>query len=90
MATLLHRRKIAPRPIFMAHCQKDNLIPISHMDQLLTVAQNTQTWIIANCDQHTLNATLVPEIFNNHAIGYFLNTDEYTSKVIQFFSDSLR
>lgn len=34
---------IAPRPIFIAHCQKDLMIPISNTDQLLTVAQNTQT-----------------------------------------------
>jgi len=24
--------KIAPRPIFVAHCQQDNMIPINHMD----------------------------------------------------------
>ncbi len=81
---------IAPRPIFLAHCQKDNLIPISHMEQLLTVAKNTQTWIIANCDQHTLSKPIVPEVFNNHAIGYSLNREEYTNKVVKFFDESLK
>ena len=83
---------IAPRPIFMAHCQNDRLIPISHLQQLLAVAQNTQTWVIANCDIHTLSDPPpdFPEAFNNHAIGYSLNTGEYTQKVIQFFSESLR
>jgi fermentation-respiration switch protein FrsA (DUF1100 family) len=81
---------IAPRPIFMAHCQKDNLIPISHMEKLLTVAQNTQTWIIANCDQHTLAQPIVPEVFNNHAIGYALNQVEYTNKVVKFFDENLK
>ena len=84
--------RIAPRPIFMAHCQKDNLIPISNMEQLLPVAHNTQTWIIQNCDIHTASApaTDFPEVFNNHAIGYYLNPEEYTSKVILFFNESLQ
>lgn len=81
--------RIAPRPIFMAHCQKDNMIPISHMDQLLTVAKNTQTWIIPNCDQHSVGLDLVPEKFNNHAIGYAIQPEEYGQKVIQFFNESL-
>jgi uncharacterized protein len=83
--------KIAPRPIFMAHCQQDKLIPISHMEKLLAVAQNTQTWVIPNCDIHTLSTPTpdLPEAFNNHAIGYYLNPEEYTQKVIQFFDQSL-
>jgi len=82
---------IAPRPLFMAHCQKDNLIEISQMDQLLAVAQVTDTWLIQNCDIHTHSAPPpgFPEAFNNHAIGYFLNPDEYTQKVVQFFDQSL-
>ncbi len=83
---------ITPRPIFMAHCQKDNLIPISNMEQLLTIAQNTQTWIIQNCDIHTASSPPAdfPEVFNHHAIGYYLNPEEYTSRVIQFFDESLK
>lgn len=38
--------EIAPRPIFIAHCQGDRMIPISHMDQLIAAAQNAQTWVI--------------------------------------------
>ena len=83
--------KIAPRPIFLAHCQEDNLIPISHMQRLLEVAQNTQTWVIPDCDIHTLSAAPAdfPEAFNNHAIGYPLNPDEYLQKVTQFFDQNL-
>jgi fermentation-respiration switch protein FrsA (DUF1100 family) len=66
--------KIAPRPIYMVHCVEDQMIPISHMDQLLTVAKNTQTWIIPGCQ---------------HALGYSLVPDEYNRKVIQFFQASL-
>ena len=83
--------KIAPRPIFMAHCQDDQLIPISNMDQIIAVAENTQTWVIPNCDIHTMsNAPAIPEGFNNHAIGYNLNTLEYTQKVIAFFDTNLQ
>lgn len=82
--------KIAPRPIFLAHCKEDKLIPISHMDQLLAVAQNTQTWVIQNCDQKTLDKEIVPEKYNNHAIGYNLQPVEYEQKVIRFFRENLK
>jgi pimeloyl-ACP methyl ester carboxylesterase len=83
--------KIAPRPIFMTHCQNDKLIPVDNLQQLLGVAQNTQTWIISNCDIFTQGEPPADFnlAFNNHAIGYSLNRDEYTSKVIQFFSENL-
>lgn len=82
--------KIAPRPIYIAHCNEDPFIPISHMDQLLSVAQNTQTWVIQNCDQKTLAETIVPEKYNNHAIGYNVQPGEYEQKVIQFFDINLK
>ena len=75
--------------MFIAHCEQDNMIPISHMDQLLSVVKNAQSWVITNCDQHTQGLDLVPEKFNNHAIGYSLQPDVYTQKVIQFFSETL-
>ncbi len=80
---------IAPRPIFLAHCQKDNLIPISNMDRLLAVAKNTQTWVITNCDQHSVGKTLGPEKLNNHALGYNVQPEVYEQKVIQFFKESI-
>jgi alpha/beta superfamily hydrolase len=82
--------KIAPRPIFVAHCKEDRLIPIANMDQLLAVAQNTQAWVIQNCDQGTLGSKIVLDEFNNHAIGYCIQPGEYEQKVIQFFGASLR
>jgi uncharacterized protein len=82
--------KIAPRPIFVAHCTQDNTIPISHMERLLSVAQNTQTWIITNCDQHTVGKDLVPEKLNGHALGYNIQPEVYEQKVIQFFKESLK
>ncbi len=82
--------KISPRPIFLTHCQNDQLIPVSNLDELVRVAQNVQTWIIPNCDIHTVSsAPEIPEIFNNHAIGYYLNQAEYTSKVVKFFDENL-
>ncbi len=83
--------RLGSRPIFLAHCQQDKLIPISNMEQILTVAKNAQTWVIPNCDIHTSNLTPAgfKEIFNNHAIGYPLNADEYGTRVIQFFDENL-
>jgi len=84
--------QIAPRPIFLAHCEKDKLIPISNLEQILTVAQEAETWIIPQCDIHTMSSPPAnfPEIFNNHAIGYALNPEEYTSRVIRFFDANLK
>ena len=82
--------KIAPRPIFVAHCEKDNMIPFSHMEQLLSVAQNTHTWAISNCDQNSVGKNFVPEKYNNHAIGYCVQPDEYGQKAIQFFDENLK
>ena len=82
--------RIAPRPIFMAHCQEDAMIPISHMEQLMAAAKNTQTWVIQVCDQHTLGRTLVPEKYNNHAIGYCIQPEVYEQKAIQFFEENLK
>jgi alpha/beta superfamily hydrolase len=67
--------KIAPRPIYMAHCVQDKMIPISHMDKLLTVAQNTQTWKIPVCE---------------HAYGYKIVPAEYDQKAINFFDETLK
>jgi alpha/beta superfamily hydrolase len=82
--------KIAPRPVFMAHCKEDKLIPIAHMDQLLAVAQNTRTWVVQNCDQETLGKDIVPSKYNHHALGYNLQPAEYKQKVIEFFSANLK
>jgi predicted acyl esterase len=81
--------RIAPRPIFMAHCQEDAMIPISHMEQLMAAAKNTQTWVIQVCDQHTLGKQLVPEKYKNHAIGYCIQPEVYGQKAIQFFEGTL-
>ena len=81
---------LAPRPIFVAHCQQDHMIPIEHMDQLLAAAENTQSWVIENCDQNTLPEPLGDEKYNHHAIGYPVQPEEYGERVIQFFNESLR
>jgi hypothetical protein len=81
----------APRPLFIVHCHNDNLIQISQRCQLLTGAQVTDTWIIQNCDIHTTDIAPAnfPEVFNNHAIDYPLNPDEYNQTVVRFFDQSL-
>ncbi len=83
--------KIAPRPIFVAHCKEDRLIPISNMDQLLTVAKNSQTWVIQNCDKNTLDHELLLEDkYNHHAIGYTIQPEDYAQRVIDFFNANLQ
>jgi len=84
--------KLAPRPILLAHCQADKLIPLTNLEQVSAIAQNAQTWIIPNCDIHTLSTDQpeLPEIFNNHAIGYTLNPVEYTQRVTDFFEANLK
>ena len=79
---------IAPRPIFVAHCKQDPMIPIAHMERLLAVAQNTQTWVIQNCDQNTLPEPILEDKYNYHAIGYPIQPDDYAQRVIQFFAES--
>ena len=81
---------IAPRPIFVAHCQQDRMIPISHMERLIAAADNPQTWVIQNCDQHTLPEPILEDKYNFHAIGYPIQPDAYAEKVIQFFTQSLK
>jgi pimeloyl-ACP methyl ester carboxylesterase len=82
--------RIAPRPIFLTHCRQDPMIPIAHMERLLGKSGRSQSWIISNCDQHTLQDTIVPEKYNHHALGYNLQPEMYTQRVIQFFDESLR
>lgn len=81
---------IAPRPVFIAHCQQDNLIPVTHMDQLVAEAQNPQTWLITNCDQHSIGEALVPENLNGHSLGYNIQPAVYAEKVIRFFDAALK
>ena len=81
---------IAPRPIFIAHCAQDRMIPIAHMDRLLAAAQNTQSWVIQNCDQNTLPEPILEEKYNYHAIGYPIQPEDYAARVIQFFDQNLK
>jgi uncharacterized protein len=80
---------IAPRPVFIAHCQQDPMIPVAHMERLLAAAPEAQSWLISNCDQATLAEPIVPEKYNGHAIGYSLQPKDYARRVIAFFTESL-
>jgi len=81
---------VAPRPIYLAQCQDDPFVTMSQMDELLAAAQNTQTWVIANCDFASSGVDVPENTVNNHAIGYVLQPEEYTQKVIQFFNENLQ
>jgi len=82
--------RIPPRPIFMTYCRRDPMVRIAHCDRLLAAAPSAQTWIIEDCDQHTLPVDIVPDKYNHHALGYNLHPADYTAKVIGFFDSSLR
>ena len=62
------------------------MIPISHMERLLAAAQNTQTWVIENCDQNTL-----PRAYSGRKVQLPCHrllhpTGGIAQKVIQFFA----
>lgn len=67
--------EIAPRPIYIVHCQEDAFIPIEQMQRLIQVANPVGTWAIQGC---------------KHAFGYNVATEEYNQKVLAFFSEYLK
>lgn len=66
--------KIAPRPIFLIHCAEDELVPISHMEQLKAAAPSALTWVVPSC--------IHPEAYNADPAAY-------TEKVIGFFDAAI-
>ncbi len=69
--------KIPPRPLMLIHCDSDEMIPISHMYELLKVVPGTPSWVIQGCE---------------HALAYreVENRSEYDRKLTDFFLQSLK
>ncbi len=67
-------REIAPRPLFLIHCEKDTHIPNEQFQQLEQAAPWAQTWSVAEC---------------RHAEIYEFVPDEYNQKVVKFFTENL-
>ncbi len=66
---------IAPRRVMLIHCQTDEEIPVSHMQQLEAAEPAAETWLIPVCD---------------HAEGYVVVKEEYDQRVSDFFDKNLR
>jgi fermentation-respiration switch protein FrsA (DUF1100 family) len=67
--------QIAPRPIFLIHGGRDDIVPISHADELFDAAgEPKQRWIL-------------PE--GSHAMARLDASDEYLKRTIEFFESSL-
>jgi fermentation-respiration switch protein FrsA (DUF1100 family) len=66
--------EFAPRPILLIHCTDDELIPISHMEQLKTAVPGAQTFVAKGCI---------------HPNAYLTNPAAYTEKVIGFLTKAI-
>ena len=66
--------KIAPRPLFLIHCEQDTYIPHGQFQQLEQAAPWAQTWSVKEC---------------RHAEIYEVVPDEYNQKMVSFFETGL-
>lgn len=65
---------IADRPILLIHCSTDEEVPVSHLDMLKAAAPSAETWVIPGCP---------------HSEAYNAIPEEYTNRVVQFFTTSI-
>jgi len=65
---------IADRPILLIHCTTDEEVPIGHLDLLKAAAPSAETWVIPGCP---------------HSEAYNAIPDEYTNRVVSFFSNAI-
>jgi pimeloyl-ACP methyl ester carboxylesterase len=66
--------KLAPRPLFLIHCQIDTDVPIEHFLRLQQAAPWAETWLVQDC---------------RHAEIYEFVPEEYNQKVVNFFTQAL-
>jgi uncharacterized protein len=67
--------KIAPRPLFLIHCEQDSYIPQVQFQQLEQAAPWAQTWSVEQC---------------RHAEIYEFVPDEYNQKMVSFFETAFQ
>lgn len=65
---------VADRPLLLIHCSTDEEVPISHLDSLKAAAPSAETWVVPNCP---------------HSEAYNAIPEEYTNRVVQFFSTAI-
>lgn len=66
--------EITDRPILIIHCTDDEIIPLSHMEQLKLAAPTAETWVIQGC--------VHPEAYN-------AGPEAYTQKVVAFYEKAI-
>lgn len=71
--------RIAPRPIFFIHGDKDTYVPTPNMSILANAARtapdaHVQTWLVPGA---------------NHAQSYILHKQEYVARVVAFYNNTL-
>ena len=63
-----------PRPMLIIHCTEDDMVPMSHPEELQEAAPHAETWIVSNCEH--------AEIHRDYP-------DEFSQRVIAFFDENL-
>ncbi len=62
--------KVPPRPVMIIGCKDDEMIAVSHFEQLSEAAPEAQTWLLEHCTHgRTYNAE--PALFEEKVIGFF-------------------
>lgn len=65
---------VADRPLLLIHCSTDEEVPVSNLDALKAAAPSAETWVIPGC---------------SHSEAYNDIPEEYTNRVVQFFSTAI-
>jgi len=63
---------IASRPVFIIHCEGDQLINISHGDRNFSAAQEPKEYWRSPCDMHARAWQSAPDYIEARVAGYFL------------------
>jgi fermentation-respiration switch protein FrsA (DUF1100 family) len=62
--------QVAPRPVLLIHCQDDEVVPLSHFEQLKSAVPAAETWVLPHCIHgQTYNAD--PAAFDQKLIAFF-------------------
>jgi fermentation-respiration switch protein FrsA (DUF1100 family) len=63
---------IASRPVFIIHCEGDQLINISHGERNFSAAQEPKEYWRSPCDMHARAWQSAPDYIEARVAGYFL------------------
>lgn len=66
--------ELADRPLLLIHCSTDEEVPMSHFELLKAAVPSAETWLVPGC---------------SHSEAYNAIPEEYTNRVVQFFSEAI-